>query len=361
MQKFDLLIGNYLIKKLFLYFFASLFILLVIIFGNQYFLVAKESLKIGFYSSELLPFISLKIIRDFPAILVFSTVIALIILFQELKKSSERVVLCSAGLGIFRTIKIISPFIVLICATLIFSSLFFSPWSKQELFNFKESAKSRPEYLFLKEAQFQNFSDFVFYTDSAVNNNGVYLLKNVKLFATKSTNKKRYIFARDGQRYIDQKNGNVYLKLRDGKIYEYSDKLEINEISKFGSLEVLLHQDFIAEELTADSEIEYATMEKLLMNLSDKSISELLNRISYTILLIVFIPSILFLINSSDRAGKDFSIIKIFSLLLAYWYSLIILKDLVDKELLNLYLGFFLPHLSFIILYSLIYSYSKRI
>jgi len=102
----------YLTKRIVLSFFAIFTILTFIIFGNQLFLVLNQSLKVGFVSSELLPYMSLKVLRDMPFIISLGFSLAITFSLNYLYKNSEMVILNNAGIGDKQTIRLLSPLII---------------------------------------------------------------------------------------------------------------------------------------------------------------------------------------------------------------------------------------------------------
>jgi len=122
-------------------------------------LVLSESLNSGLYSSELLPLMFLKLLRDMPFIIGFGFTLAIIYSLNNLYKSSEAVIIFSGGISEIKLYRLLFPLISLIFIIIFILSVFIVPQIKLEITELKKNAESRPEYIFLREKTFQNFQE----------------------------------------------------------------------------------------------------------------------------------------------------------------------------------------------------------
>jgi len=143
-------LSNYLISKI-IYNFSGIFLILsLIIFGNQFFLVAKESVEYGFLTSEIFPLVLLKLLRDFPTLFNFSVFAAIVVTLKRLGDSSEKIILHSNSISDYQIFKLISKFVFFALTISLLGSLFLSPLAKNEINNLKLNSSNRPEYIFFK-------------------------------------------------------------------------------------------------------------------------------------------------------------------------------------------------------------------
>ena len=72
-------IAKYILRSLVVLFLAIMFILGLVVFGNQFVLMVQESIERGIPIKELMPLVSFNMIRDVPLILTLSLFLAIII------------------------------------------------------------------------------------------------------------------------------------------------------------------------------------------------------------------------------------------------------------------------------------------
>ena len=92
-------IAKYILRNLVTLFLAIIFILGLVVFGNQFVLMVQESIERGIPIQELMHLVSFNMIRDVPLILTLSLFLAIIITISRLYKNSEAIVMNSMGLG----------------------------------------------------------------------------------------------------------------------------------------------------------------------------------------------------------------------------------------------------------------------
>jgi len=92
-------IARYIRRNLVTLFFAIIFIIGLVLFGNQFVLMVQESVERGIPIQELMPLVSFNMIRDVSLILSLSLFLAIILTISQLYKNSEAVVMNSLGLS----------------------------------------------------------------------------------------------------------------------------------------------------------------------------------------------------------------------------------------------------------------------
>ena len=71
-------------RNLITLFFAIIFIIGIVLFGNQFVFMLQESVERGIPIQELMPLVSFKMIRDVPLILTLSLFLAIILSISQL-------------------------------------------------------------------------------------------------------------------------------------------------------------------------------------------------------------------------------------------------------------------------------------
>ena len=77
-------ISRYVLRNLVTLFLAIIFILGLVVFGNQFVLMVQESIERGIPIQELMPLVSFNMIRDVPLILTLSLFLAIVISISRL-------------------------------------------------------------------------------------------------------------------------------------------------------------------------------------------------------------------------------------------------------------------------------------
>jgi lipopolysaccharide export system permease protein len=163
------LIARYIMRNVSVLFFAMIFIIGLIVFGNQFVLMVKASVSQGVPIQELLPLISFNMIRDVSLIFSLSLFLAIILTVSQMYKNSEAIVLNSLGLGDINFIVFIQPVVVLATLFILFLTTYAVPWAKEQKSLIVEKTKNASEFSFIKEGEFQEFKDgeIVFYASQS--------------------------------------------------------------------------------------------------------------------------------------------------------------------------------------------------
>ena len=354
----------YLTKRIVLSFFAIFTILTFIIFGNQLFLVLNQSLKDGFLSSELLPYMSLKVLRDMPFIISLGFSLAITFSLNYLHKNSEMVSLSNAGIGDKQTIRLLAPLIIFFGLIVFIFSFFIVPSAKKNIFEIRENAKSRPDYVFFKEGVFQNFQngDLTFFSNKVSNteSDDGQLLEDIFI---ESKSSKRVIVSHFGRKFFDHNSGDVFLYLTDGNIFENFENINNEEfsVSNFDNLSIKIFDKKEKSNFYIEKKEEVFSTSDLLNSNTKQSTVELLHRISIPLMLIIISILAIYVSKTTPRSRKNFSIGYTLIAFVGYYNVVMYFKAISESTDTVILFNFFLPHLLFVLFLFFIYFYQKTI
>ena len=347
------LLSNYLISKI-IYNFSGIFLILsLIIFGNQFFLVAKESVEYGFLTSEIFPLVLLKLLRDFPTLFNFSVFAAIVVTLKRLGDSSEKIILHSNSIGDYQIFKLISKLVFFTISISLLGSLFLSPSAKKEINNLKLNSSNRPEYIFLKEGQITEFGKNIFFAEQIIPSENSEDLINIYLIKPDKW-KQKVITAPSGKKIIDQ-NKNIKLQLFNGSIYEISDNAYVEQISQFKYYESSLYVENSVKHNNSDK-LESKNLFELLSDSSRQDLIELNLRISQPISLLILIIIGVAISASNPKKTSNKSILTGLIFFIVYFNLIFFFKDLADEESNNLYILFAIPHIIFLLIVFIIFN-----
>jgi len=339
-------ISKFLIKKILVNSTGVILILSIILFGNQFIIVARESLKIGILDSELFPYISLKFIRDLTELVSISFLAGLLITFFRMNKDSEKIVLSCSGMSEFKIFKVLLPIIIPFSLIIFVSSVFISPYAKMEINTFKENAKARPDFIFLNENQFQKFGSNIFYSPTIVSNENTQNFKNV-FIVSKHKEGKRIILASEGSKFINSETGDVYLYLKNGKFFDKVSPNSAALITEFKSYTLKIFENKIINH-KVHNRSEESNILKIIQKWDNLSKGEFFYRISLVIFFISMIFYCINIIQINTRAKKDFSLPKFILVYVAYFNLILYMREIIGSGTLSFLQGFLITHLMFI-------------
>jgi len=354
------ILSKYLSKKVYVNFFGFFAILVIIFFGNQFYIVAKESLKIGLFDFEILPFLQYKIIRDLHELITISFIGSITLTLLKITKTSEKAIFHLAGFSDFSLIKLLQRPLIIFLIFNICLSFFASPYAKQKLLDFKDNASNRPEFIFLKQNQFQSFDKYVFYSPYINTNEQNQIIEDIFLFSDLATNQ-IVISANKGVKYFDSLTGNIYLDLTDGHLYKNISDTLIESISKFNSLKLKIYDSTEKNKLEQKDEIETYDIFKLLGINSYESHAEISYRISQPILMFLLVFFSVLLSGTNARSFRSYSIFLMLLIYIAYNNFIIFTKQLIIYDSYDPFLAFILPHAIFIGIIIIIKIIKNRI
>ena len=328
-------------------FVAILLILALIIFGNQIFLVLKNSASQGIVSSELISLIFLKTFRDINLLLGLSSILAIILTLNRFYKSSELIVIKTAGYGENGILKILLPLISFFVILSALFSIFFSPLAKNEINFIKENAKSRPDYIFFKEGTFQSFQDgeVIFFAQEISNKEADRQnLKNVFIFSKTDS---KLTTASSGLKIHNPSTESIFLELYDGHAYENLNFEQTNiSITNFEKYRFNLYSKNKEVLGIVYPEARYFFD----LSISKKiDLAEMLFRISIPISLLILVILSVYISKINPRKGKNFSPVIGVIFFIAYYNLLLFSKSSVEAGVENAILMYLYPHLFFII------------
>ena len=353
------IIQTYLIKEVGKNFTGILLILLLIVIGNQFFLVLNESLKFGLLNSEIFYLLTLKILRDIPIIFIFSFTISVTYTLNKLYKNSEILILNSSGFGDTKIYLTLQP-LILIFVTVIFIFVFIiAPEVKREISNVRLNAENRPEFLFLKKGEFQSFknNDITFFSKESFKdkNSENQIFGDIFIYSKEN---KKIILADKGLQEQDFEAKNFYITLFDGNIYDLLDnELSVSKFDKF-SLNIYEQQKIINSFEKNPDEKKFLD---LLRSKNNSDFFELLYRVSVVILSFLLSLFAILISKTNPRNRKNFSIG--YGLLLFFsYYNLVIysLKLSDENQLIHSGLLFLYPHLIFLFFFSIIFFLQNK-
>ena len=336
------ILNRYLAKEIFINFAGIGLIIFLVIFGNQFYIVAKESAKIGLYGNEMFSFIFYKIFRDISLIFILSLSGSILLTLHKLSKTSEKVIFYSSGLGDLKLIDLIKRILLIgVIISLILSS-FISPWANKSLTIKKQEASNRPAYLFFKENQFQKFNEYTFFSKKIENIESTQILSDINLFYAETENKK-YIYAQKGKKTVDE-NSNVILLLQNGRIYEYSSNGN-SKITDFTDYKFLLHKNEQKKDIDEKnknlSSLDFFELRSLN---SKKSHGEIFYRIALPIFFILICINFIFISNKNPRSQNSSNILLGLILFFVNYNLILISKSLIENGEISISLGFIISN-----------------
>ena len=358
----NVIISGLISKKILINFFSFLTIFSLIIFGNHFFLVLKESLNTNYFGHEIVNVVLFKSLRDINFVIILSFCLAVIYALNRMYKSSEILCLRNGGLSDIQIFKIISHIVFLLFTVLLLFTLFIIPELNRNITLITDKAKTRPDFIFFRESVFQNFEnkDLTFYTsevketfDENQTFNNVFLYDNQR---------NRLILSNKGTKKINLNNGSIDLNLIDGKIYNnvnspVSDKASISSFKEFT---INIHSD-TGNSVSENDSFEGKSTLNLFENRNNReNIVELIYRFSVPISLVIMTILSIYLSKTNPRNKMNFSLGLGLILYLIYYNELLYFRDIEINSELDLYYAFIIPHTTFLILLFTIHYLRKK-
>jgi len=339
------ILASFLSKKVTTTFLGILLIILLILLGNNFFVVAKESLKIGLNVNEFLPFISWKILRDLPLILGFSFSLSILITFHQINKNSEKIILNSSGLNNENILMLISKPLMGIFFLIIICAFYISPLANKQISITKEIGQDRPDYFFLRDAQFMKFDEYIFYAKQIDGPSESQDLIDVYLFS-KDKEFRTIVTASNGKKIIDGEK--IFLFLKNGKIYKNIEKNGIAEVSNFQEYQVNLNNSNKSYDSIQDEGS--SSFHSLFKLSTKKAYSEIFYRLSQPISLLILSFLFVNMSGRNPRRSNNLNIILGVLLYFAYFNLILIVKSRIELDILINSYEFLMPHLLFILI-----------
>ena len=356
-------IARYIRWNVIVLFFAIILVVGLIVFGNQFVLMAQESIERGIPIEELIPLINYNMIRDFPLILSLSLFLAIILAVTQLYKNSEAIVMNSLGLGDKQFIIFLRPLVAVSFLILLFLTTSAVPWSKQQKYLIEEENKSASEFSFIKEGEFEEFKDgeIVFYASKSSTPDSKTEQYMEEIFiSAKSNENSLIVLASEAIKFTDPETKHVYLRLRDGTRYQDVAGLDNINILHFDQYDLQIISGDIQNTIIAYTSIEGANTLELFKGKGPKVNAELQWRLSPPISLLVLSALGVLLGKASPRSGRSVGMLIGIVIFMLYNNGLLIAKNSVERGELDQNVGLWGVHLLAIMLTFVFYQLRNK-
>ena len=352
-------IAKYILRNLITLFLAIIFILGLVVFGNQFVLMVQESIERGIPIQELMPLVSFNMIRDVPLILTLSLFLAIVITISRLYKNSEAIVMNSLGLGDKHFIVFIQPLVIASFLIIFFLTIYAVPWAKQQKNIMEEETNNASEFSFITEGEFEQFKqgEIVFYTSKSKTLDTVGAQNMEEIFIYASDNGKPVIvLASEAIKYIDPQNNSTYLSLKDGVRYQGIPSNKNKNILNFDLYDLEIVSGELQKSVAIYSKIEGKSTLELLKQGGVLANAELQWRISQPITVLILSVIGVFLGKASPRGGKGINLLIGIVVFMIYYNSLLAAKSAIELGQINSILGLWVVHFLVILLLILFYK-----
>jgi len=355
------IISRYLLTNLFVFFFAITFIIVLIVFGNQFVLTAQESISFGIPIKELMPLVGFNMLRDIPIILTLSLFLSIIITISQLYKNSEAVVMNSIGLGDRAFMNLIKPIVFFTFIIIFYLTIFAVPWAKQQKSYAEDETVNASEFSFITEGKFESFKngDIVFYASESLSKDtaGEQDMEEIFIYALENENPV-IVLASEAKKYTDAKSDSIYLRLKNGTRYDGLPGDENINILNFEKYDLEIVSGDIQKSIVSFSEIEERNTIDLLREGGVNANAEIQWRISQPISVLILSVFGVFLGKSSPRTGKGINLILGVVVFMLYNNALLVAKSAIESGQLSPLIGMWSIHL--LLLFFLLVFYQFR-
>ena len=357
------LIARYITRIVVTLFFAVILIIGLIVFGNQFVLIAQDSIELGVPIQELMSLAYYNMTRDFPFIFSLSLFLAIILAVSQLYKNSEAIVMNSLGLGDKQFIIFLRPLVIVSFIIILFLTTTAVPWSKQQKNLIEETNKNASEFTFIKEGEFEEFKDgeIVFYASESSTPDSEAEQNMEEIFISARSEKNSIIvLASEAIKFTDPETKNVYLRLKDGTRYQDIAGNKSKVILNFDQYDLqIISGDMLntVPQYTAIQGIktlELFNREGLLVN------AELQWRLSAPISLLILSVLGVLLGKTSPRSGRSIGLLIGIVIFMLYNNGLLIAKNSIERGELNPIIGLWSVHLSVLLLTLIFYQLRNR-
>jgi len=353
-------IARYVRRNLFTLFFAIVFIIGLVLFGNQFVLTVQESVEEGIPFQELMPLVSFNMIRDVSLILSLSLFLAIIITISQLYKNSEAIVMNSLGLSDKNFLLFIQPLVLLSFVIIFFLTIYAVPWAKQQKNIMEEETKNASEFSFITEGEFEIFKegDIVFYASESKVQNVVNQqnMEEIFIYAFDDGNP-IIVLASEAKKYIDSKNKSTYLKLKDGVRYQGIPSNENVKILDFNEYDIEIVSGELQKSLATHTKIEGKSTLDLIKEGGRYANAEFQWRVSQPITVLILSVIGVFLGKASPRGGKGVNLLIGVVFFMLYYNGLLIAKSSIELGEIDPIIGLWGVHLFMLLLILLLYRF----
>jgi len=357
------LIARYIRRNVVALFIAIIFIIGLVVFGNQFVLRMQESIEQGFPIQEVMSLISYNMIRDFPLIFSLSLFLAIILAVTQLYKNSEAIVMNSLGLGDKHFIVYLRPLVTVSFLALLFLTTTAVPWSKQQKNIIEEENKNASEFSFIKEGEFEEFQDgeIVFYASESSSPDSKAEQNMEEIFITaRSKENSIIVLAPTAIKYTDPETNNVYLRLKNGTRYQDIPSSENKNILNFDQYDIQIISGDIQNTIAQYTAIEGIKTLELLKGEGPLVSAELQWRFSPPISLLILSILGVLLGKASPKSGKSIGLLIGVIIFMLYNNGLLIAKNSVERGELNPIIGLWSVHLLLLLFTYMFYQFRNR-
>ncbi len=351
-------IVKYLNKEVFLMLLAVILVLFLVLVGNQFINFLKKAYETGIPPEDLLPLISLKVIRDFVPLLPLALFLAIIIAVGRLYRDSEAIVLNTAGLNEKHFMLLIQPIVIAVIIIVSILALIIMPWSKLQSTIILEKIKNSSQLSLVTAGKFHEFnnSKMVFYAGEVSDDR----LKMKDVFINTKGNEDIVIIAKRAEQKIDEKTANIYLHLQEGKRYHNFPNSGSKKIINFNSYNVLIHNQRKVNREKIEYNIRAIPSIDLIFSDKNNEKAELQWRISQP--LSAFLLSLIAILfsKSSPRQGSGMGLFLGLLIYILYNNLLIIAKSSLEKSEIPAYIGLWWVHLLMVVFIYFLYNNRQK-
>ena len=355
-------IAKYIRRNLVTLFFAIIFIIGLVVFGNQFVLMTQESAERGIPLQELMPLVSFKMIRDVSLILSLSLFLAIILTISQLYKNSEAVVMNSLGLSDKHFIVFIQPLVLLSFVIIFFLTIYAVPWAMQQKNIMEEETKNASEFSFITEGEFEVFKQgkIVFYASESKPLDTIEGQNMEEIFIYAFDNEKPVILlASEAKKYIDSESKSIYLRLKDGVRYQGIPGNENINILNFDWYDLEIVSGELQKSIVIYTKIEGKSTLDLVKEGGRYANAELQWRLSQPITVLILSVIGVFLGKASPRAGKGVNLLIGVIVFMLYYNGLLVAKSSIELGQMDPVIGLWGIHLLMIILILLLYQFRQ--
>ena len=356
-------IARYIRRNLVTLFFAIFFIIVLVLFGNQFVLTVQESVERGIPLQELMPLVSFNMIRDVSLILSLSLFLAIILTISQLYKNSEAVVMNSLGLSDKYFIFFIQPLVVLSFIIIFFLTIYAVPWANQQKNIREEAINNASEFSFITEGEFEVFKqgEIVFYASESksLNTTGEQNMEEIFIYAF-DNEKPVIVLASEATKYIDSVSDSIYLRLKDGVKYQGISSNDNINILNFDLYDLEIVSGELQNLVAVYTEIEGKSTLDLIKEGGRYANAELQWRLSqpFTVLILSVIG--VFLGKASPRGGKGINLLIGVIIFMLYYNGLLVAKSAIELGRIDPIIGLLGVHFLMLVLLLLLYQFRQR-
>jgi len=341
---------------------AIIFVIALVLFGNQFVLMVQESVERGVPLQELMPLVSFNMIRDFSLVLSLSLFLAIIITISQLYKNSEAIVMSSLGLSDKHFIAFILPLTFLTFIFIFFLTIYAVPSANQEKNIIEEETKNASEFSFITEGEFEKFKqgEIVFYASESksLDTIGEQNMEEIFIYALED-GKPIIVLASEAKKYIDSESSSTYLQLKDGIRYMGIPSNENINILNFDLYNLEIVSGEFKKSVAILTKIEGKSTFELIKERDSYANAELQWRLSQPITVLILSVIGVFLGKATPRGGKGINLLIGVVVFMLYYNGLLAAKSAIEVGRMDPIIGLWGVHLLMIILILLLYQFRQ--